>query len=136
MRERTRELAELNAAYHPHLLSTLTKWSTKIQAVSPALFATSNANAFSKRSAPSQRGVVELIDDTLTKKRPTDDEAATYDDTDFYQSLLRDVIDSRSGAAAGAVGVQKKKVKKVVDTKASKGRKLRYVFCFSCLALN
>jgi protein AATF/BFR2 len=51
-----------------------------------------------------------------------------FDDTDFYQQLLREVIDARSGDGADAdwVAVQKaKKAKKVVDTKASKGRRLR-----------
>jgi len=54
-----------------------------------------------------------------------------FDDTDFYQQLLRDVIDSRgdngSGTANDWVVLQKqRKAKKKVDTKASKGRKLRY----------
>jgi protein AATF/BFR2 len=54
-----------------------------------------------------------------------------FDDTDFYQQLLRDVIDARgSGSGVGGAEdwlvVQKqKKAKKTVDTKASKGRKLR-----------
>lgn len=53
-----------------------------------------------------------------------------FDDTDFYQQLLRDVIDSRSGAGGANtddwMAMQKqKKAKKRVDTKASKGRKLR-----------
>jgi protein AATF/BFR2 len=54
-----------------------------------------------------------------------------YDDTDFYQQMLRDVIDARGrgnglGGAEDWIAVQKqKKAKKKVDTKASKGRKLR-----------
>lgn len=60
-----------------------------------------------------------------------------FDDTDFYQQLLRDVIDSRSGSAAGTgldgitedwrAAQKQRKAKKVVDTRASKGRKLRCV---------
>lgn len=58
-----------------------------------------------------------------------------FDDTDFYQSLLRDVIDSRSGVTAGdplnsdwrLSQKQRKKAKAAtVDTRASKGRKLRF----------
>ncbi|KAE9393452.1 TRAUB-domain-containing protein [Gymnopus androsaceus JB14] len=51
-----------------------------------------------------------------------------FDDTDFYQQLLRDVIDARdaSGANDWMVIQKQKKAKKKVDTKASKGRKLRY----------
>lgn len=62
-----------------------------------------------------------------------------YDDTDFYQSLLRSVIDARSSAnsnldsltadwrAAQAARKAAKKSSGKVDTRASKGRKLRYV---------
>ncbi|KAI0331504.1 TRAUB-domain-containing protein [Cubamyces sp. BRFM 1775] len=57
-----------------------------------------------------------------------------FDDTDYYQQLLRDVIAARGGdgAQAGEAPWQiqqrerKAKRKKTVDTKASKGRKLRY----------
>ncbi|KAF4593277.1 rRNA-processing protein bfr2 [Pleurotus pulmonarius] len=53
-----------------------------------------------------------------------------FDDNDFYQQLLRDIIDARGDNAAGAddwMSIQKqKKSKKAVDTKASKGRKLRF----------
>lgn len=58
-----------------------------------------------------------------------------YDDTDFYQILLKDLVDknmAESDVATSALGgikwtVSKQKVKKPdLDTKASKGRKLRY----------
>ncbi|KAI8996353.1 apoptosis-antagonizing transcription factor [Trametes punicea] len=57
-----------------------------------------------------------------------------FDDTDYYQQLLRDVIAARGGDGAQAGDQQwqiqqrerKAKRKKTVDTKASKGRKLRY----------
>lgn len=55
-----------------------------------------------------------------------------YDDTDFYQQLLRDVIDARGGGN-GVGGTddwmvmqKQRKAKRKVDSKASKGRKLRY----------
>lgn len=58
------------------------------------------------------------------------EDAEMFDDTDFYQQLLRDVIDSRGDNGGGTTNdwmiLQKqKKAKKKVDTKASKGRKLR-----------
>ncbi|GJN90406.1 hypothetical protein Rhopal_003417-T1 [Rhodotorula paludigena] len=65
--------------------------------------------------------------------KDVDDEC--FDDSDFYQQLLRDVVESRMldlddatmtqlrQATAFARG---KKVKKQVDTRASKGRKIRY----------
>lgn len=66
---------------------------------------------------------------------PDNDEAheaedvEVFDDTDFYHQLLRDIIDARGNGAGSNddwVAMQKqKKAKKNVDTKASKGRKLR-----------
>ncbi|KAK9474743.1 apoptosis antagonizing transcription factor-domain-containing protein [Dipodascopsis tothii] len=58
-------------------------------------------------------------------------ESTLFDDTDFYQALLKDLVDKRmvdSGAATGVRWtVAKPKTKRAnVDTKASKGRKLRY----------
>jgi protein AATF/BFR2 len=53
-----------------------------------------------------------------------------FDDTDFYQQLLRDVIDAKGGGAGQVdwmASQRKRRSKKNVDTKASKGRKLRYV---------
>ena len=57
-----------------------------------------------------------------------------FDDTDFYQQLLRDVIDSK-GKGSGqlmdwATSQKQKKSKKIIDTRASKGRKLRFVVFF------
>ncbi|KAI5121507.1 hypothetical protein M0805_006544 [Coniferiporia weirii] len=63
-----------------------------------------------------------------------------FDDTDFYQSLLREVIDMRAGAGGArpdglddvaanwraAQKQQKARRASTVDTRASKGRKLRF----------
>lgn len=63
------------------------------------------------------------------EKDDMDVDVEVFDDTDFYQQLLRDVIDARGNGVGGGddwMVVQKqKKAKKKVDTKASKGRKLR-----------
>lgn len=65
--------------------------------------------------------------------KEVDDEC--FDDSDFYQQLLRDVVESRMLDLDDATMTQLrhatalargKKVKKVVDTRASKGRKIRY----------
>lgn len=53
-----------------------------------------------------------------------------FDDTDFYQKMLRDIIDAREGIDKGEdwmTSQKQRKAKKKVDTKASKGRKLRFV---------
>jgi protein AATF/BFR2 len=64
------------------------------------------------------------------EEREDDVDVEMFDDTDFYQQLLRDVIDARGNGSGGGTDdwmvIQKqKKAKKKVDTKASKGRKLR-----------
>ncbi|KAJ6581217.1 apoptosis-antagonizing transcription factor [Mycena capillaripes] len=156
LHEATTATSALEHAYHPHLVQTLSKWSSKIQAVAPAALLPSNRNAFSSRNSQNLKSAVQLIDETLLDHRKllartqlrrgkgvqlgetavdddADDEGRVdidvFDDTDFYQQLLRDIIDSR-GNGTGAddwISVQKqKKAKKKVDTKASKGRKLRY----------
>lgn len=59
-----------------------------------------------------------------------------YDDTDFYHTQLRELIEFKANSSSNPtemnrqfVELQKlrKKMKKVVDTRASKGRKIRYV---------
>lgn len=60
------------------------------------------------------------------------EDVEVFDDTDFYQQLLRDVIDTKGGAGQvdWMASQRQKKSKKAVDTKASKGRKLRFVKIF------
>ena len=72
------------------------------------------------------RGKEERIGSTSFRTAEHDPEV--FDDTDFYQQLLRDVIDARSGGGGSQDWIQaqkERKKKKVVDTKASKGRKIR-----------
>lgn len=138
-------------SYHPHLVQTLNKWSSKIQAVAPSVLLPSNRNAFSRMGQPI-KSAPQLIDETLadhskvlartriyrgkgsrlgdgtTDKDGSRDkeDAELFDDTDFYHQLLRDIIDGRGNGMDDWMSVQKeKKAKKKVDTKASKGRKLR-----------
>lgn len=73
------------------------------------------------------RGKGERTGSSLSSQ-PGEKDPEVFDDTDFYQQLLRDVIDARSGAGDGQDWIQaqkERKKKKVVDTKASKGRKIR-----------
>jgi protein AATF/BFR2 len=59
-----------------------------------------------------------------------------FDDTDFYQKMLRDIIDARGSGNKNEDWMllqKQKKAKKKVDTKASKGRKLRFVHSFYIL---
>ncbi|KAJ3982565.1 apoptosis-antagonizing transcription factor [Lentinula detonsa] len=151
--EACEDVSALENIYHPHLIQTLSKWSSKIQAVAPSVLLPSNRNAFSK-DRQHLKTAVQLVDESLSthdkllhrtqqwrgkgqrlgiETQEGDDpdmdvELEIFDDTDFYQQLLRDVIDSRNESGANDwIAVQKqKKAKKKVDTKASKGRKLRF----------
>ncbi|KAG7443661.1 TRAUB-domain-containing protein [Guyanagaster necrorhizus] len=153
VRETTNVSSDTEHAYHPHALQILSKWSSKIQAVAPSALLPSNRNAFSKNSENSKT-VVQLIDDNLadTNKmlartqiwrskaerlgrmldnsqngEEQEHDSEIFDDTDLYQQLLRDVIDAEKNGTDDWLVVQKqKKAKKKVDTKASKGRKIRY----------
>jgi protein AATF/BFR2 len=143
-----------SASLHPYMLQTLSKWSTKVQAVAPSAFLPSNRGTFLKGHKHLQ-SAVQLVDENLSDKakllertrvvrlkkeriaRPLQLEPESeipdlenFDDTDFYQKLLQSVIDSR-GSSVRDEGWQllqkQKREKKKADTKASKGRKLRYV---------
>ncbi|KAF8920698.1 apoptosis-antagonizing transcription factor [Mucidula mucida] len=151
-RDATHHESVVEKQYHPHLIQTLTKWSAKIQAVAPSVLLQSNRNTFSKNSQ-NLKSAVQLIDEALGDQTkllqrtqlwrgkgprlanstiPDDEEeraADIFDDTDFYQQLLRDVIDAKNGVNGPddwIVAQKQRKAKKKVDTKASKGRKIRY----------
>lgn len=143
---------------HPWLIQTLDEWSAKIQAVTPSVLLPAKRNAFLKESHQT-KSVVQLVEETLRghdklvartrirrgkERRITEvereendedgieeEDQELFDDTDFYQQLLRDVIDSKgnSGGLDDWMAVQKEKKSKrnKVDTKASKGRKIRSV---------
>ncbi|KAJ2154405.1 rRNA-processing protein bfr2 [Coemansia sp. RSA 637] len=79
---------------------------------------------------PSEEGEQSKVDAHL---KDTDPEI--FDDTDYYQQLLRELIESRmvdSNDTNGGVGTRWAAVnhrpskKRAVDTKASKGRRIRY----------
>jgi protein AATF/BFR2 len=138
--------------FHPHLITTLSKWSARIQAVTPSNLLPSNRNAFNRKNEWS-KSAVELIDGSLLDRAQllsrthkwrgkgvrlgkqasdidgeTEHDVNVFDDLDFYQQLLRDVIESQDGGNDDWMVLQKqKKANKKVDTKASKGRRMRSV---------
>ncbi|KAG9312888.1 apoptosis antagonizing transcription factor-domain-containing protein [Chiua virens] len=63
-REASIAASELECAYHSHLVQTLSKWSSKIQAVAPSVLLPSNRNAFSK-TTQHIKTAIQLIDETL-----------------------------------------------------------------------
>ena len=141
------KMQKLEGEVHPNRLSILDKWSTKTFSVSTVTLA-------HKLNNNVQRGLTTTINETLMTdlnrhvqrtrvprscaptKAGNDEDVEVYDDSDFYQMLLKALVDQRmvdnanSGGASGAIrwttALRDAKVKKAVDTKASKGRKLKY----------
>ncbi|KAG0126683.1 apoptosis antagonizing transcription factor-domain-containing protein [Tuber indicum] len=141
------KMQKLEAEVHPNRLSILDKWSTKTSSVSTVTLARKLNNS-------AQRSLTATINETLMTglnrhvqktrvprscaptKVESGEDVEVYDDSDFYQMLLKALVDQRmidnanSGGPNGAVrwttALRDAKVKKAVDTKASKGRKLKY----------
>jgi len=73
--------------------------------------------------------------DPVQEEMEGGEDPEVFDDSDFYHTLLRDLIDRKTGGG-GAEGDESRqwlkvqrlrsKMKKKVDTRASKGRKVRY----------
>ena len=128
-----------------HRRRVLEKWWGKVKSSAPTSGKLIN-------TAPTQN-ITSALQDQLAKpgllentKRPRScapvqekqkliEDAHIYDDTTFYKLLLNQLVEQRkteSGPTSGAAGVtaqwavKEAKMRKVVDTKASKGRKLRY----------
>ncbi|KAK5945897.1 rRNA-processing protein bfr2 [Knufia obscura] len=147
-----KSLEELEAESRSARHTTIDRWSAKAKLSDPGRNA---ANTRSKFLDPSSR------DDRLTTVLDTfvineqekhfrgqdhedeeDGDSAlkptmpAYDDSMFYQSLLRDLITARSAASANDISTSmlppklhvsgNKQNKRTIDTKASKGRKIRY----------
>lgn len=133
--------------------TTLDKWSRKIQSSSGAAALQSSRFKSLNQTAAVQVGAVLADMDRLVKRtqvnrnnykvigkeeqeqkeKSVDQSEETYifDDTDFYRLQLKELVDKRmndNSTASNGVkwAVSKTKNKKNVDTKASKGRKLRY----------
>lgn len=140
---------EAEAASLKQRKTVLEKWSAKTKGAS----ATSNTGRLNTSAQQTLTDVLDsqlansthLITRTQTPRscaplqassKPTPD-PRIYDDADFYGLLLKELLEQRSadlstnGAAEFVVQApwqvaREAKTKKVVDTKASKGRRLRY----------
>lgn len=142
-----------DSASLPTRRAILTKWSTRLQPAMPLSQRTSLSTpapstpltAFLDQhlSAPN---AARLLDRTRTPRSCAPLQAANripldatiYDDADFYTQLLRELVEQRMAdstlatahPADALIGTPSAgpriKVRKVVDTKASKGRKMRY----------
>lgn len=78
----------------------------------------------------------DVISEIPMKKDPNVYVPEIYDDSDFYHQLLRELIEFKTSTSSNPQELEQKyqelhqlrnKMKKSVDTRASKGRKIRYV---------
>ncbi|CAG8750249.1 4635_t:CDS:2, partial [Racocetra fulgida] len=146
-----KDLKEINDLFLPFRTQTIEKWSNKVQIASGI--------PLNKKFKAINQGVNDQIAHVLCDrerlikrtqlKRNADKilgKAKIFDDTDFYQQLLRELIERSDDISKVnviefhflclddpvALGLrwatlrQTKQKKKHVDTKASKGRRLRY----------
>ncbi|KAG5950800.1 rRNA-processing protein bfr2 [Claviceps cyperi] len=142
-----KQLQEEDAAATPFREDTMEKWSKKVQSVNMAQLhrlGHQNTNLMSALQeqllVPNNRLVKRskvprsCAPAQLAQKVTEDD--YIYDDADFYQVLLKELVDQRtvegSGKQASAVptvmvtATKEAKLRKQVDRKASKGRKMRF----------
>ncbi|KAA8896346.1 hypothetical protein TRICI_006912 [Trichomonascus ciferrii] len=132
--------------------TTLEKWSRKIQSSSGAAALQNSKFRSLHQTAAVQVNSVLADMDRLVKRTRTnrsnykplgqaedstnsvdaEENEHIFDDTDFYRLQLKDLVDRRMADSTNTDiagikwAVTKAKAKKNVDTKASKGRKLRY----------
>ncbi|KAL1841874.1 hypothetical protein VTJ49DRAFT_6473 [Mycothermus thermophilus] len=131
----------------PHRRKVLDKWSERVKKSSAALSTRKLVNAESQTLVAALDEQL-LGSERLVKRARTPrscapaqaakkvvEDAEIYDDADFYQLLLKELVDQRSsdtGAPGESVAtvrwaaLKETKTRKVVDRRASKGRKLRY----------
>ncbi|KAK6538907.1 rRNA-processing protein bfr2 [Orbilia ellipsospora] len=130
--------------------STLEKWSAKVQATTNVISTAKKLNQSTVVQTVSSQLREHLVDVSgevaksrvpqesapVQKAQKLDEDTSIYDDTDFYKRLLLVLLEQRGNSATNGgviqlapADLQELKVKKKrsnVDTKASKGRKLRY----------
>lgn len=150
------EATEQRAA--PRRRAVLQNWSQKANNIRTVDRSSSSATRNKFSAGPAEKTLVGRLDEEmenperLVKRtrtprscapaqvaRKVNEDSHIYDDADFYQLLLKELVDQRTadtsagggaGAAAAATvrfaAVKEAKAKKHVDTKASKGRKMRF----------
>ncbi|KAM7207322.1 Apoptosis antagonizing transcription factor domain containing protein [Naviculisporaceae sp. PSN 640] len=132
-----------------HRRKVLDKWSSRVRTTAAVGAKTRRLGDSSSQSLVSVLEDQLLSTDRLVKRARTprscapaqaakkiEEDKDIYDDADFYQLLLKELVDQRSTDAAAPGGehvatvrwaaLKEAKTRKQVDRKASKGRKLRY----------
>jgi protein AATF/BFR2 len=143
------DIQKTETASLSHRKAVLERWSNKTKA-------TTVTNNKARLNASAQQTLTEVLDSQLTSShlitrtqtprscaplqssvKAVQPDPSIYDDADFYGLLLKELLEQRSsdlnmnGTAEFVVQApwqvaRENKTKKVVDTKASKGRRLRY----------
>jgi protein AATF/BFR2 len=110
--------------------TTLEKWSNKV--------IDTTALPLSRKLHTAQpQSKIALLQDQVAKKVQENGNSSLFDDTKFYKTLLNNFVDQRRMDVAPVLGgqiggpaqftvVKEAKLRKKVDTKASKGRKMRF----------
>lgn len=157
-----KRMADLESESVAHRRAVLDKWSLKVRGTNATI--PNTRGKLLGNAAGAQQTITAVLDAHIatesgeraskrarnltttngtTSSESDDVQEPVYDDTLFYQSLLRDLVEQRmssSDAITNGVetlhiqlpainpmtGMRKDKVKRVVDTKASKGRKMQY----------
>ncbi|KAK5652802.1 hypothetical protein OQA88_9658 [Cercophora sp. LCS_1] len=140
-------MQEIEKAATAHRRKVLDKWSSRVRSASAAVSTrrlVDNANQTLLAVLDDQM----VASDRLVKKaraprscapaqaaKKVEEDREIYDDADFYQLLLKELVDQRSldtGAPGESIptvrwaALKEAKTRKQVDRKASKGRKLRF----------
>jgi protein AATF/BFR2 len=119
-------ISTLEDTFLPHRRAILEKWSSKTRPE------TTISRPQLDRTPITQDSITSALDAQIASE--TSSSSSAYDDSAFYQSLLRDLISSRASLSQSQALISDiplpaaapKQHRKGVDTKASKGRKVRY----------
>ncbi|CAG8445946.1 21917_t:CDS:10 [Dentiscutata erythropus] len=150
-----KDMQEIDNLFLPHRNQTIEKWSNKVQMASGIplnkKFKAINQSVNDQithvlydrerliKRTQLKRNADKILGKAKSDAKTYDEHLSNYDteifdDTDFYQQLLRELVESRMIDTDDPVALglrwatlkQTKQKKKNVDTKASKGRRLRY----------
>lgn len=123
---------DLESAFLPDRQATLNQWNSRTR---PTSAPSTSRTALSAPDTTTISSVLSTYMNTSLSKLVSTSTPSpqTYDDTTFYQSLLTSLIASRTNAASlpsslpsALPSSNNPKIRKAVDKKASKGRKIRY----------
>lgn len=142
------EMRALEADAQPSRIKIIDKWSNKVRASDPSRMAATSKSKFNSSdqddrvSTILQTYIINEQDKHFRTLSTADSDSgvdvSSYDDDMFYQSLLRDLIATRAATSNAAQNLSlstlphklhpsgNKQQKQARDTKASKGRKIRY----------